>query len=225
MPPPAINSRRYSFGGEASRSYARRRIEVATQNGAERALTLPSSSKLPDSPILYSLISSLSTNSSPESQKPDSGSDFPLDLTPRSQHAEYVHLAKKVAQTVQAKVTTYLRWSADYVFTYEIPSMNWYFVFKSVWHWLLIVCMAEHGLDIVYVVSKQVFETLSTGEAVLPWIDIAKDPREIIPTRAFAEGVIECIEYLRKLKMSPEDYRELRDIIRFTCKLACFTPQ
>ncbi|KAM7535952.1 hypothetical protein Aperf_G00000102897 [Anoplocephala perfoliata] len=216
MPPPSINSRRYSFGGEASRSHARRRMEIAIQNGAERALTLPTSSKLSDSPILYSLINSLSTNSSPDSQKPDSASDFPLDLTPSSRHVEYVHLANKVAQTVQAKVTTYLRWSADYVFTYKIPSMNWYFVFKSVWHRLLIVCMAEHGLDIVYVVSKQVPETLSTGEAVLPWIDIAKDPRDIIPTRAFAEKVIECIEYLRKLRMSPEDYRELRNIIRFT---------
>nr|CDS35200.1 conserved hypothetical protein [Hymenolepis microstoma] len=219
MPPPTVSSRRYSFGGEAYRSYAQRRIELTSQqNKTERASTMPSgSSRLPDSPILYSLISSLSTSSPPESfRSQDSVSELPLDLTPRNIVVEYVHLAKKVAQTVQAKVTTYIRWSAEYVFTYKIPSMNWYFVFKSVWHRLLIVCMAEHGLDIVYVVSKQVFETLSTGEPVLPWIGISRDPTDIIPTRTFAEKVIDCIESLRKLRMTTEDYRDLRDIILFT---------
>ncbi|KAM7537546.1 hypothetical protein Aperf_G00000059440 [Anoplocephala perfoliata] len=136
-----------------------------------------------------------------------------LRMFPVQFQQEPVHLPKKIGRVVQPKITSHLRLSAKYAYDIFDGGSRWFNIFKCTWFRLLVVSMAEYGVNFVYTESKDAFRSLSTGDPVLPWIGISRDPRKILPTRSDAEDILECIKLLRELQLTPEDNKELRELI------------
>ncbi|KAL5969539.1 hypothetical protein TSMEX_002737, partial [Taenia solium] len=204
-------------------------------NGLLYSLLVSADSRPPSCRLKQPLAPSSSTTSStsePKKHKPedpsqslspglsstssDSGLDEPLDLTPRKLPTEPVQLAKKTARPVERNVSHFLRLAAEFVHSSNPSSMHWWEVYKATWHRLLILAIAEHAVEVVVVESPHALEHLSAGEPVLPWLNLPSDASQLVPTREFAEQVLNCITEVRKQKLTPEEYMILRNVILYT---------
>uniref|UniRef100_A0A5K3EHK6 Folliculin-interacting protein 1 n=1 Tax=Mesocestoides corti TaxID=53468 RepID=A0A5K3EHK6_MESCO len=203
-----------------------RAIDECVAVNAVRASTFPNSSTSAHS-ILSALISSPCLDLSPglSSTSTDSGLDEPLDLTGCSvrtrktttaQTIEAVQLAKKTARPVHARVSEWLRQAAEFAQSNKLLPVSWTLAFRSVWHRLLILSMAEHALDVVLVESPHAAEHLSVGEPILPWLALSSDVQQLVPTRKFANQVVHCLNGIREQNLSSEEFAMLRKAVLLT---------
>ncbi|KAL5109006.1 hypothetical protein TcWFU_005866 [Taenia crassiceps] len=181
---------------------------LAPSSSTTSSTSEPKKHKLEDS--TQSLSPGLSSTSS------DSGLDEPLDLTPRKLPTEPVQLAKKTARPVQRNVSQFLRLAAEFVHSSSHSSMHWWEVYKATWHRLLILAIAEYAVEVVVVESPHALEHLSAGEPVLPWLNLPSDASELVPTREFAERVLNCINEVRKQNLASKEYKILRNAVLCT---------
>lgn len=94
--------------------------------------------------------------------------------------------------------------------------MHWWEVYKATWHRLLILAIAEYAVEVVVVESPHALEHLSAGEPVLPWLNLPSDASELVPTREFAERVLNCINEVRKQNLASKEYKILRNAVLYT---------
>lgn len=189
--------------------------------------------------ILSALISSPCSDWSPglSSASTDSGLDEPLDLTgglpPTAEHLKRsntsnpaVQLAKKTARPVQARISEWLRQAAEFVLSSSqvvTPGQDmWLAMFRTTWHRLLAISMAEHSLDVV-VVENTHSEEHQVAEQILPWLmpPSILDASQRLPDHQFAGQLLHCLTELRAQQLSKEEFSMLRHVILLTGTCRC----
>lgn len=116
---------------------------------------------------------------------------------------------------VQRKVTNFLKSAAENLSKDFEGNREWILLFRWCWFRLLVALIAESDLNFD---CKRMAEAASTtlsllSEPVLPWLGVTSDHRQLLPTDSSTNHIEQCIRSLRKLDLTSEDYKELRECI------------
>ncbi|VDL64858.1 unnamed protein product [Hymenolepis diminuta] len=116
---------------------------------------------------------------------------------------------------VQRKVTSFLKSAVENLCKDFEGNREWVILFRWCWFRSLIVLIAESDLNFDF---KRMSEAASTtlsflSEPILPWLGVTGDHRQLLPTDSSTNHIEQCIRSLRRLDLTQEDYKELRECI------------